>query len=124
MRHRKFYRTDMEQVNEWYAYRQKPVFPHSMVPGTGFIVDGVCAGFLYRSDSGMCWLDSFISNPLVPAAERAKALDAVTDALIQCAIDDGFSMIVAMTKSEAIRVRCKRYGFKGMGNFDMFVRGQ
>lgn len=123
MRLRFFRPEDFDQINEWYALRQMAPMRRDIIPKVGYIVDGVAAGFLYQTDSSMCLLDGFIANPLAEKHERAEALDKITDALISDADRLDFFSIVAMTKNEAIRERCRKYHFSPKGEYHVYVRG-
>src|SRR4051812_14294737 len=109
MRARFFQEEDLAQINDWYAIRQMPPMKAAILPKFGLIVDGACAGFLYQTDSAMSMLDGFIANPLASGEERERALDLVTEGLMERAKELGFLTVVAQTKRGAIRERCKKY---------------
>lgn len=120
---RRYIKEDLKQVNRWEAMCELSLTPEHGIPDVGFIVPGVCAGFLFQTDSSICMFDGFIANPEIRGEERLKALDAVTDALVITAKDLGFKSVLAFTKNKNIKARCERYGFSGRGGYELFVRG-
>lgn len=120
----RFYRPeDLIEINEWYSLRQMTPMRADIIPKVGYIVEGVAAGFLYQTDSSMCLFDGFIANPLAERHEREEGLDKITDALISQAEKLNFYSIVAMTKHEVIRERCRKYHFAPKGEYHVYVRG-
>lgn len=119
---RKFIQEDLAQVNRWHALHEMPVIGYDDLPEIGFIVPGVCAGFLYQTDSSVCMLDGYISNPESEKNARKDALDAITFLLITTAKDLMFTTIMAFTKNQSVMGRCERYEFTKKGEYNLFVR--
>lgn len=83
MQTEQFKPADLAEMNLWYAARGLPAVGLQHLPRTGFIVHGIGAGFLYRTDSTLSFIDGLISNPTAPSHERAAALLAVGGALLK-----------------------------------------
>lgn len=123
MNMRRFIVEDIAQVNSWYRARAMPTVSEHLFPDIGMIVDGIGAGFIYQTDSSMCFLDGYISNPETTREERAEAFDKISHALILTAKEYGFSQILAYTKNSEIRKRCERFGFTARGEHTLYVKG-
>jgi hypothetical protein len=78
----------------------------------GSIVPGVAAGFLYSTDSSLCILEGYVTNPECDSEIRNKALEVVTEHLLAIAEAKGFTYIVAFTGDESIVKRAERSGFE------------
>lgn len=96
---------------DWYRGHHLQPLPREALPETGFVVPGVAAGFLYRGERGLAWVEGLISNP--EARRRAhEALDAVVSALLQSARDSGVRLILSTTAQPAVAQRARQHGFK------------
>lgn len=71
---------DYPTLRTWYKKWDLPVTPESWIPKTSYVVENVCAGFLYRlGETPMYWIEGVITNPDVPSAERKVALNVLVD---------------------------------------------
>lgn len=119
---RRYHKQDIEVVNEWYAGWNHPTLLPHMLPDVGFIVDEVCAGFLYKTDSSLCLLDAYVANREATKAAKQLGLDLVTNALLEEAYACGFRAVMAITDNPSIVKRCINYKFKDEGTRRVFVR--
>ena len=99
----------------WVEKTQTCIAP-VMLPPTGLVAvreDGVllCGGFLVKSDTAMASLTCLIGNPSVLKDERDEGLDAVILALVEIAMQAGFSQVGVATTVQAVRDRLDRLGF-------------
>lgn len=102
------------EVLRWYQMFGETMIPEAL-PKTGYIVPGVAAGFLYRTDSSLCWLECLVANKDVPKEERNLALDAVVVALSQDAKKLGFKTLLGSTQLAAVVKRAQRLGWSYVG---------
>jgi len=117
---RAFEKKDYAILCHWCWLRDKPSPPEWAVPDTGFIVDHVAAGFLILTSNGCAILDFYVSNPNSNKDERDKALDLITEELIEAAREVGVRLLVCSSRSEAIKVRAMKHGFKLSGLYACF----
>jgi len=111
---------DWPVIQHWFGTRGDAV---AKLPPTGFIVDGVAACFLTKTDSGVAFLEAYVTNPEAPAAARSDALDQLTARLIEEARDCGFSSLVALTIDRGLCARAvERHGFTYVGQKHGLVR--
>lgn len=108
---RPFAAKDYAAVSAWWTAHKWPAIPQDCLPKTGFIVDGLAAGFLYRSDSSICWLEWIIGNPQSDKLLRNEALDQVIAALICEAQRLGARMIFTSVVHPRLIERYQKHGF-------------
>jgi len=119
----RFSEEHIPEINSWYCQRGMETLSKHLFPDVGFIVRGVGAGFIYQTDSSLCFLDGYISNPESTKEHRKDSFDKITHALILTAKDHGFRSILAYTQNPEISKRCERFGFGLRGTYNLFVKG-
>ncbi len=88
-----------------------PVPDRHDFPPAGSIVPGVAAGFLVCTDTAICFIEGYITNPDVDSETRDKALDMITEHLIYLAGTFGYTHAVVMTVDARIEERANKWGF-------------
>lgn len=83
-----------------------------MLPEIGFVVDNIAAGFLYKTDSKITWLEFIIANPRSEKNERSKALDLVIEQLYSKAKELGFKAVFTSATHKGLIDRYKKHGFE------------
>lgn len=119
----RFNKSHIPEINSWYVARKMASLNDNLFPDIGYLVHGVGAGFIYQTDSALCFIDGYISHPLTNKEERKAAFDEITKALIMVAKEHGFDQILAYTKNPEIKRRCERFQFNLKGTYDLYVRG-
>lgn len=99
------------QVVEWWQGHQWPVVPPAVLPKTGLIVPGFAAGFLYKTDSNLAWLEWAVVNPQSDRILRREALDAVLGGLFEEAKKAGFEAVFTSVSHPGLIERYKKLGF-------------
>jgi hypothetical protein len=79
---REFKYTDVTSINKWLHAQGHPLVSYWDLPKMGFIIPGVCAGFVRQVEGNYGILDGLVSNPLVSAKTRHKAMDSLFTQLI------------------------------------------
>lgn len=112
-----------EQIHAWVQSRGD-VVTQDALPQSGFIIPGKAAGFLYRTDSSIAWLEGLVAAPGLEREERSQAIDAVVTALLSEAQRLGFKTLMAYTLLDAVVKRSERFGFTYVsGGFHLIARG-
>lgn len=107
---RRYDETDFAVINQWWIAHGWTMVP-SMLPRIGFVVDGICAGFLYQTDSTFALLEWVISNPASEKESRRQGLDLLVEAAIREAKDLGFKVLYSTLKHPALIKRYENHGF-------------
>jgi hypothetical protein len=103
-----------EQIRLWLELRNEVITPDAL-PQTGFIIPGKAAGFLYRTDSSVAWIEGLVAAPGLSREERSQAVDAVVAAVCREARKLGFKTLVGYTVLDVVVERAKRFGFSHVG---------
>ncbi len=119
---RKFSESDYQQVHEWFQRRNMKTPSVSMLPKTGFIIDGIAVGFLIKTDTEVGILDFFCSNPLVDTLNRLEALDEIAFGLSLHAKQCGIKQLICTTRFENIKQIASKQGFHYAGDFSTFFK--
>ena len=82
-----------------------------MLPRVGAVVDGVCAGFLYATDSKICWLEWIVGNPDSPHEIRAEGLNLLINELCAYAKKVGFEVVFTSSNHTRLMDRLDAAGF-------------
>lgn len=101
-------------VNAWMQFWNE-VLPEHALPKTGFIIPGKAAGFLYRTDSSVAWIETLVAAPGLGREERSQAVDAIVSAIIEEARKLGFKLLLGHTVLDAVVKRAERFGFTYVG---------
>lgn len=106
---------DYEDIfNWWTKHNWAPIMPHSL-PTTGIVVENdskkLCAGFLYRTDSNLCWMEFIISNPDSEKEERDISLDLLISELIIKAEEFNCKVIFSSINHPSLIERYKKHNF-------------
>lgn len=106
---------DFEQVRQW-GEKWGAKYSADLFPPLGFIVPGVCAYFVYETQSAVCWLENMVRNPDIPREVVDIALPLVVTSCLRAAKDNGYKVAYATTASDAVVDRALKHGataFKG-----------
>lgn len=112
--------SDYEEMVRWGKFWRFPLPPKEFLPddATGGVMiecDGIpcCAGFLYFTNSGACWLEYVVSNPDVKDKEmRQASLNVLIDNLVFWAKDNGYTWIFTSVKNPHLINKYLEHGFE------------
>ncbi len=96
---------------EWTLYYGIPALPIQFLPQSGFVIDDVAMGFMYRTDSKLAWIENLAANPTLPRETRTLGLDAVVAAIVDEGRALGFEVLIGYTNVGAVIERAVRHGF-------------
>lgn len=99
-----------EEIRRWNEARKEVITPDAL-PQTGFIIPGKAAGFLYRTDSCLAWIEGLVASPKLSKEERSQAIDAVVLSVSEAARQLGFKVLLGYTVLDAVVKRAERLGF-------------
>ncbi len=101
-----------EMIRSWARRRELPELRLDLLPPTGRIVPDLAVGFMYRTDTPIAFIESFVANPDADAAERDAAIDRVVHALFDDLRAAGCELIWGWTARDVIVARARKHGFR------------
>jgi hypothetical protein len=113
--------TDYETLKGWWGFWR---FPAPSIPSlpqyeddsfNGLIAskDGkdIACGFLYETNSNICWVEYIVTNPDTTSEEREEGILSVLEGLSLSAKDLGYSILFSTLKNENLINKYKKNGF-------------
>jgi hypothetical protein len=105
-------------VSDWWARRKWPVIPTESLTPNGIIVQNgdnyICAAWLYKTDSNLCWMEFFIGSPDASKRNLSNGLDMLIESLTALAKNMGFKFIFTSMSHKGLLGRMKKHGFNAM----------
>jgi len=98
-------------LSTWWKAHDWPVMPPESLSQYGLVIPGVAAGFLYKTDSNIAWLEFLISNPEVNKEARSKGLDAIIEGLSAEAKRLGFKTVFTSSYHPGLIKRYEKHQF-------------
>ena len=118
---RVFREEDIDEVNDWFEDRGEAGIALPVLSRTGLIVPGVACGFLYATDSRICFLDFYITNPLAAKGLRHGALKEITRQLLETAKERGYLLVMGASSHKVIQGLCEQFGFTHQGSQEVYT---
>lgn len=119
---RRYELTDYAEMASWYEARGEGVPAPQFLPRVGLLEPGVAAGFLTATDTAVCWIGDFVSNPTAPGMARGRALAAIARGLLEEAKTLGYESAILMSREPGILRQAQRMAFRPLGEFAMMYR--
>lgn len=82
----------------------------SLFPEEGIVVNRKAMAFLYRTNSSVIYMDSFLCDPLCDLRELSGILDVLVDELSKLAAESGAKVVRLTTSLSSIARRVKERG--------------
>jgi hypothetical protein len=96
----------------WKHYPGWQAIAPENLPKVGFVIEGeedpICAGFLYQTDSAVCWLEWIVTNPKIKAREKYDAISYLIDVICDEARGLGFKVIYTSSNQSGLMKLLKR----------------
>lgn len=104
-----------ETLVTWWDSHKFSAPPVHALPRTGVVVVSnetpVAAGFLYKTDSCIAWMEFIISNPKSDRMLRSEALDILMDCLCNLAKTMGFKTVFTSSNLPKFIERNEKHNF-------------
>jgi hypothetical protein len=104
-----------ETIDAWCRGWEMQPFPPHWLPEVGFIVPGVAALWVYRTDSAVLFVENVISSPDAEEAEKMAALDALCREVDAFAAARGGAYLVGQSSLPSIVELGRRHGWRLAG---------
>lgn len=112
---------DHETLLKWWKGYSWPAVPKDALPQNGIMIEDLCAGFIYKTDSSIAWIEWIIGNPEASPQERRNALEALIPELVRKAREMGFKSIFGALKAGQSLHLEKIYEANGLPVSDVFM---
>lgn len=112
---------DLDEILGWFKSRKIELTP-DYLPETGFIVPGIAAGFIYKTDANFCIFESFVANPNATPGSREEALNCIVEAMIKEAQKMGYKDAYGFATSQSMIRRGKAQGFKHVEHCETIIK--
>ena len=113
---------DYEQLLVWWKWFRFPAPPKEMLPenalGGVMVYENdinICAGFIYFTNSKMCWIEFIISNPEYKHKDRKLAVKLVIDSLCHLAKENSCKVAFTSVKNQSLLNIYLENGFNNNG---------
>jgi hypothetical protein len=111
-----------DTVNDWFYQHKGDSIPEPLLAKTGFIVPGVAVGFLIQTDTDVCFLEPFISNPKASKELRQAGLAAIVDALEHEASRLGYRFVYGVATAPTMIEHGIGRGWVDMGDHKVIAK--
>lgn len=105
-----------EMIMKWHAGWN--ISPPPFLPTTGLVIEDQAAIFWYETNSPLCLVDNFISNPLNNNAD----LDKLIEVMLHVVKEKGFKMMLGTTRFEHVLQRAEKHGFVTSERYVVFAK--
>jgi len=103
-------------IDRWSLGHKYVTVPEAFLSKNGVLIRDeqgyVAACWLYSTDSCMCFLENFISDPQAERQRRNAAIDALIEAACGLARGLEFTQVLAIPRFQKLRKRAVEHGFK------------
>lgn len=115
---------DYNTIARWWLDHEQIPCDINLLPNIGFIVDDIVVGFLYQTDSGVCFVESVVSDKKSKKEDRKKALDDMANALMNVAKEMNYKKIIFHTIYPSLKEQSlENWGFDNYpGSVERFQR--
>lgn len=107
--------SDYEELSAWWTAWGWPPIPQEYLPPDGLIVSAegknICAVFLYRTNSPICWAENYISCKDCERNTRQWALDLLIESAVEKAVSFGFQVVMSSINHPVLGKRLEKGGF-------------
>ncbi len=114
---------DYSELLRWWSAWRFPAPPQDCLPnnGTGGIMVcknsvNIVAGFLYFTNSKLCWMEFIVSNPKYKEDDRKEAIRFLIDELGHIAKSRGFKAVFTSVKNQHLIKHYEDCGYKKGSN--------
>lgn len=113
---------DYETLSLWLKNHNKPSMNKDLFSDSGFMVDEIVAGFLYKTNSSICLVENFISDPTSKKNLRRAAINTLFKTIIDEAKSCGFKMMFTSVQLNSLHKNLKDLEFINLPNDKLMFR--
>lgn len=103
--------SDWTEIARWAAAIGEAPPSQRFLPPTGLIIEGVCAGWLYKTDGALAAADAFIFAPEA-TPELLETGFAMLMAMLEAEACSGARVLIAYTPEPRLQLLLERLGYQ------------
>lgn len=100
---------DYTELLTWWKWHRFPAPDLEMLPNSGVMISkegiNICAGYIYFTNSKICWIEFIVSNPNYRELDRKEAIKELILQLGYIAKDNGFKVAYTNLKNPSL-IKC------------------
>ncbi len=125
MQIRSITKNDIQTIRNWGSDQKWALPKDSDLPPTGFLVEGVCACWIFKTDGSLALLEPLVGNPAISKEKRSEGLNRLFETVVKWSKDQGFKHLMAMSEHPELIKRGATFGFKPLSNdIKTFLRSE
>lgn len=113
---------DYETITKWLKLHNKPILNKELLSDSGFMIDEIVAGFLYKTNSSVCLVENFISDPASEKNARRIAINILFETIIKEAKDLNFQFMFTAVQLDSLYKNLINLDFKELPNDKLMFR--
>lgn len=109
---------DYQELLSWWSFWKFPAPAQEMLPDNGLCgimisknEVNISAGFLFFTNSKICWLEYIVSNPEYRSKDRSEAIQLLINELSAIAKEKGFKVMFTTLKNPNLINHYKKCGY-------------
>lgn len=112
---RNYTKEDYGTVSLWWKQWGWDGIPEVFLPENGVVVSSggnpICAAFVYKTDTPICWIENYISDKEADRETRSEALDLLILSCVEKAKSMGALVAISSIKHNVLARRLEKNGF-------------
>lgn len=97
---------DYNELLTWWKWHRFSPPLLEMLPNSGVMLSkegiNICAGYIYFTNSNICWIEFIVSNPNYRESDRKEAIKELIQQLGYIAKDNGFKVVYTNLKNPSL----------------------
>lgn len=115
---------DYNTISKWCESYNMIPYAKDALSDAGFIIDDICAVWLYKTNSKVCYMENCIANKEIDKSLRNEGIDILFNKVIDEAKNNGYKFMVSSSNlSNIIDRLTSKFDFKEFGRFTVLMRG-
>lgn len=112
---------DYKILSNWLESHGK-FWPKSVFSDSGFMINEIVAGFLYKTNSSICLVENFVADPKSDKYARRTAIDLLFRTIIKEAKDLNFTIMFTSVYLNSLEKNLKDLEFQELPNDKLMFR--
>lgn len=111
-----------ERLCRWLAHHGIKQPDKEFFSDIGFCIDGIAIGFLFTTNSKLCYMDNVAADPDAKPEVRELALDKLFRRIEIEACAHGKRLLIAACELPSLKLRLMNHGYQRHGEMTLFYK--